>query len=247
MSDQSTLRPLFWLHIKKNAGGTIRRLLGPHYVQTERMRRPVNFIQSDPAAWNDILNNFRIPLGEYQFRRCLFARRYLYSDSWDGRIRFAFARNPVDRAVSAFFYLREPRGENLSFVQYLLLQGHPVPADDGTLFDRFLGLVAETRNSDTFYRPVDLHFAAHTAAMWDDVADDNGQVLLNHIFRVDDLHRGLACVFELSGRARPRMDPSLRVNSRPQHMSYQPSRSQLSRIEALYPRDFDLYEGASPA
>lgn len=145
MSDNTMPRPLFWLHVKKSAGGTVRRLLGPHYLQAERLRKPVNFIQSDPAAWNDILNNFRIPLGEYQFRRCLFARRYLYPDSWEARLRFAFARHPVERAVSAFFYLRVPRGGQNSFVHHARKLRRPVPEKDGGLFDLFLDLVEEAR------------------------------------------------------------------------------------------------------
>lgn len=47
MTDASPPRPLFWLHVKKNAGGTVRRLLGEHYVQAPRAAKPVNFIQSE--------------------------------------------------------------------------------------------------------------------------------------------------------------------------------------------------------
>lgn len=244
MSDNTMPRPLFWLHVKKSAGGTVRRLLGPHYLQAERLRKPVNFIQSDPAAWNDILNNFRIPLGEYQFRRCLFARRYLYPDSWEARLRFAFARHPVERAVSAFFYLRVPRGGQNSFVHHARKLRLPVPEEDGGLFDLFLDLVEEARASDTIYAPVDLHFTTHTAAMWDDVTDEAGKLLLSHVYRVESLHPALCELFELAGIGDGPPEVAPRVNARKPELSYQPTRAQKARIEALYSRDFDLYETA---
>ena len=47
----------FWLHIKKSAGISTRKLLQPYYKEVDRVKRPKNFIQSSPAEYNDILNN----------------------------------------------------------------------------------------------------------------------------------------------------------------------------------------------
>ena len=70
-------RKLFWLHVKKSAGMSTRALLSPDYVEVERVKKPKNFIQAKPEEYNDILNNFRVVLGEYQFKRCLLAKKYL--------------------------------------------------------------------------------------------------------------------------------------------------------------------------
>ena len=76
-------KQLFWLHVKKSAGITTRALLRPHYVEVDRTKKPKNFIQAAPEEYNDILNNYRVVLGKYQFKRCLFAKKFLYPEKWD--------------------------------------------------------------------------------------------------------------------------------------------------------------------
>lgn len=98
-------RQLFWLHVKKSAGITTRSLLQPYYVEVDRIKKPKTFIQASPEEYNDILNNYRVVLGDYQFKRCLFAKKYLYPNNWGGMFSFAFSRNPTDRCVSMFYYL----------------------------------------------------------------------------------------------------------------------------------------------
>lgn len=73
----------FWLHIKKSAGITTRAFLKPYYEEVDRVNKPPSFIQSDPKQYNDILNNYRVLLGEYQFKRALFAKTYLYPNNWE--------------------------------------------------------------------------------------------------------------------------------------------------------------------
>lgn len=103
----------------------------------------MNFIQAQPEQYNAILNNFRIPLGEYQFRRSLFAKTYLYPQVWDSIVRFAFVREPISRCISAFLYLRNQVGRERSFIQEM-------DADALTIaqqFDLFLELIAQSQNS----------------------------------------------------------------------------------------------------
>lgn len=237
--------PFFWLHVKKCGGGSIRRALAPHYVLAERVRKPVNFIQSPPVQWNDILNNFRVPLGAYQFRRCAFARRFLWPESWDGMLRFGFCRHPVDRAVSAFHYLARPRGGERSFVQHLAETGPPPPDDPAALFDAFLDLVAQARASDSIYRPVNLHFTTHTAPVWDDVTDDQGRLLLSHLYRLEDLGPALAEVRAQLGLPAPESPALPLQNARDSAEAYCPTPVQRTRIETLWPRDAALYEDAA--
>lgn len=244
MTEHSNVPPFFWLHIKKCGGGTVRHVLAPHYKLVERVHRPVNFIQSDRNEWNDILNNFRVPLGEYQFRRCLFARRFLYNDDWDSMLSFAFCRNPVERAVSAFHYLAAPRGGERSFVQHLIEIGQVPPKKTAILFNVFLDLVEEARFSTSIYSPVNLHFTTHTAAVWDDVTDEEGRLLLSHLYRLEDLEPAIENVLDICG-LKP-MGPSSvpRLKARDTREAYCPDSSQKKRIEMLWPHDFDLYESA---
>ena len=61
------MKQFFWLHIKKSAGQSVRKALKPYYVEVDRVLKPRNFIQANYNEYNDILNNYRINLGNYQF------------------------------------------------------------------------------------------------------------------------------------------------------------------------------------
>ena len=235
-------KPFFWLHIKKVAGGTIRKRLSPWYVQAERVHKPVNFIQSDPSAYNDILNNFRVPLGAYQFRRADFARTFLYPETWEGMVRFAFLREPISRCVSAFHYLQKPRGGERSFVQHLIETGQPIPETMEGLFDVFLDLVESARRSASIYEPVNLHFTTHTAPVFPDVTDKKGNLLLSQLFRLEDLDAALEHVASLCGLPRPDMSLAESKNVGDADVAYVPTASQAEKVNWLYADDLLLYE-----
>ena len=240
MSDKK----LFWLHIKKSAGSTIRSLLGPHYVAVDR-RQPKTFIQASPDEFNDILNNFHVVLGEYQFRRCLFARKYLYPSHWDRLFSFAFSRQPVDRCVSMFFYLywkeislfkRLLRAVRAPFTQRRL------PYNMRYAFDAFLDCVQQARHGDSIYRPLGQKFTTHTAPMWDDITDLEGNVLVKAVFRLEDLAAGINCAFEFCGIPQRVDGQELRLNKNQRRTDYVPTKDQVQKIERLYQRDFEIYE-----
>lgn len=226
MARYSDLSPkkFFWLHIKKSAGQSTRRLLQPHYLEVDRSQKPYCFFMGQKHEYNDILNNYRIPLGEYQFKRALFARDWLYKEEWDEMVSFAFCREPVSRCISAFFYLNSDLG-NLDYA-----------------FDKFLDAIAACRASPSSSAPMGLHFSTHTASMWDDVTDNNGTILLHHIFRLEDLIQGINYVFFKCGLTERVAPLPEHINSNKRKLPFQPGRHHLSKIETLYGKDFDLYE-----
>ncbi|NNC23541.1 sulfotransferase family 2 domain-containing protein [Salinisphaera sp. USBA-960] len=151
--------PFFWLHIKKSAGSRIRTLLQPHYVEVDRAQKPITFIQANPEQYNDILNNYRVVLGDHQFKRCLFAKKYLYPHNWDNIYSFAFSREPVDRCVSMFHYLywRKPHVAEIPRALNKLMRGRTRKLElnasfafDGTgIRDSILNLTSGAGNSGT--------------------------------------------------------------------------------------------------
>ena len=98
------MKKLFWLYIKKSGGQSTRKALKPHYIEVDRSK-PQSFIQAKEYEYNDILNNYRTPLGDYQFKRSLFAKNFLFKEEWDSIFSFAFSREPIDRCLSMFYYL----------------------------------------------------------------------------------------------------------------------------------------------
>ena len=210
-------RQLFWLHVKKSAGITTRSLLQPYYVEVDREKKPKNFIQATPEEYNDILNNFRIVLGDYQFKRCLFAKKYLYPNKWDDMFSFAFSRHPIDRCVSMFYYLfwkDAGRIGNIARPLKKLVKHKKLILNSSYAFDLFLDCAHEARQSDSIYLPLGNHFTTHTAPMWDDITDFSGNVLLTKVCRLENLIEGVNMAFEECGICLLYTSPSPRDRTR---------------------------------
>lgn len=239
---------IFWLHVKKSAGISTRRALAPLYREVDRAHRPTNFIQADQDEYNDILNNYRVPLGDYQFRRCQFAKRYLFVENWDRLEKFAFSREPVDRCVSQFFYLYHRPGTRASLRRMLSAasRGRFEAAFRATdlhyQFDAFLEMVASALASGSNYSPFGLHFQTHIAPMWGDVSDEDGGLMLDHVFRLEIFQEAVNMVRTDFGLAplTPKDMPALNKSTK---RAFTPSARQRSEIERLFAKDFELYEG----
>ncbi|MEL6688973.1 MAG: sulfotransferase family 2 domain-containing protein [Pseudomonadota bacterium] len=225
---------LFWLHVKKSAGQSTHNVLAPLYREVDRSAQLANFIQSPVEDYNDLLNTYLMPLGPYQMRRTLFAKKFLYPNDFERYFKFAFVREPVDRCLSQFFYLLDkepglrPRLRGVSY-----------------RFDLFLDTVAAARASPSFRRPHSLHFQTHTAAMWDDVVDDDGHVLLDAIYRLEDFGPAIASVRERFGLSTDAPQRARRNTT--DRKVFEPTKAQMAKIEALFPKDFDLYESYASA
>ena len=243
-----TQRKFFWLHVKKSAGISTRSLLQPYYTEVDRTHRPKTFIQATPEEYNDILNNFRVVLGEHQFKRCLFAKTYLYPDTWDDMYSFAFSREPTDRCISMFYYLF---WEDYGFLKNMLRSLKRsiraktlINYNTSYAFDLFLDYAQQARVSDSIYRPLDNHFTTHTAPMWDDITDNDGNVLLEQVFRLESLIEGINRVFEQCGIPKRLDGKDKQLNRNRSRRAFVPSRQQQKKIEEIYARDFEIYESA---
>lgn len=237
----------FWLHIKKSAGIATRSLLQPYYVEVDRDKKPKNFIQASPKEYNDILNNYRVVLGEYQFRRCLFAKKYLYPDQWDDMFSFAFSREPIDRCISMFYYLYwKDSGfiKNLKRAFKRSLHTRRLLYNTSYAFDTFLDYAHEARASDSIYFPLENHFTTHTAPMWEDITDLNGNILLKKVFRLENLTDGINQAFEECGIEKRLEKRETKLNRNYNRKLYQPTKDQIIKIENIYHHDFEIYEKA---
>jgi hypothetical protein len=240
-------KQLFWLHIKKSAGITARALLKPYYVEVERVKKPKTFIQATPEEYNDILNNFRVVLGKYQFKRCLFAKKYLYPNHWDNIYSFAFSREPVDRCISMFYYLFwKDAGYIRNILRSLIrsVNARKLLFNTSYAFDVFLDYAHEARRSNSIYQPLGIHFTTHTAPMWDDITDLDGNILLKEVFRLEKLIDGINKAFYECGIDK-RLDKSdKKLNKNRGRKKYTPTQYQIKKIKQIYYNDFEIYEDA---
>lgn len=239
---------MFWLHVKKSAGISTRRLLQPYYTEIDRTKKPKTFVQAPPEEYNDILNNFRVVLGEYQFKRCLFAKKYLYPENWDDIFSFAFSREPTDRCISMFYYLfwkdLGPIKNAARSAKKTLKARKIVSYRTSYAFDEFLDYVQQARLSDSIYKPLGNHFTTHTAPMWDDITDTNGKVLLKQVYRLESLIEGINLAFEQCEFSKRLDTNDTKLNKNRKRKIYTPNKHQGKKIEEIYGNDFEVYENA---
>ena len=215
-------REFIWLHLTKCGGNSMKSALSPHYVQTNR-RDPLPFIALPKSHWNDTLNNYRIHLGAYDFKRMLFAQKFLYStEEFEQRFKFVVVRNPYDRLVSAWKYLmvgaraRTPRG--------LLMKWS---------FERFLSEIP------SFWQSKGLRdLATHTAPIWDDITDEEGNLLVDFIGKLERIEEDFAIIRDELG-LHDKKFPRRNVN-REEH-SYRKHYNTKTRnlVERLYADDIE--------
>lgn len=249
-------KQLFWLHIKKSAGITTRSLLQPYYTEVDRLNKPRTFIQAQPEEYNDVLNNYRVPLGDYQFKRCLFAREYLYPGRWEDMFSFAFARDPTDRCVSMFYYLFWEETSCLrNMARYLRRCVNREKAIFSTsyAFDVFLDSISEAQSSESVYQPINnvvmKHvetsvFTTHVATVWDDITDLSGNIIIKQMYRLDNLNEAINAVFEECGIDKRVENKNTQLNKNTRRKLYVPNKHQMAKIEKVYGKDFEVYENA---
>jgi hypothetical protein len=243
-----TYSQFFWLHIKKSAGLTTRYFLKPYYVEVDRANQPPTFIQANPSQYNDILNNYRTVLGEYQFKRCQFAKKYLYPDSWDSLYSFAFSREPIDRCLSMFYALYWPKGGLIDYFRNrgrLVLQTKKLRFNISYAFDVFLNLIDLSQKSGSIYEPLGIRFSTHTAPMAGDITDESGNMMLKEVFRLEYLTEGINQAFRNCGLEKRIEDQTRFINANQNRGDYYPTKKQIQKIQLLFRDDFDIYENGT--
>ena len=215
--------PFLWLHIKKSGGQSIRRAIGSAYVETARKNaRP--YIALPEAEWNDNLNNFRIPLGPFDYRRMLFARDYLYPRDFHSRFKFTVVRNPYARAVSAWRYLTR-RGIMQCFWPRYRYRYR---------FTDFLAMLPDAWESKR-NRPL----ATHTAPVWPDIIDERGTPLVDFTACLETIENDFQIIAQRLSLPEYRAFP--RINHNLQSSQYQKAYNRRSRqlVEELYSQDIE--------
>lgn len=196
--EASPTPPFFWLHLKKCAGQSFRKSFSPPYVETDRSRKPPPFDQLPREEWNDAINAYQCDLGEYDYKRMLYVRDVLYSkEEFDAMYKFAIVRNPYDRILSAWKFLYRKRHWHPSRYSYA----------------RFLRSLPRIWKSKW-----DRHVATHTAPIWPDVTDNEGNLLVDDLFRLEAMEEAIPIinarlgthVAELSHKNKKGVGPSYR-------------------------------------
>lgn len=101
-----------------------------------------------------------------------FAKKFLYTESeFAETYRFAVVRNPYIRAVSCWIYLTKNWG--ISKPRNMLAKRS---------FNYFLQMLPEL-----WEERWDRHVSTHTAPIWADITDEDGQILLSDVYKLETL------------------------------------------------------------
>jgi hypothetical protein len=236
------LTPIFYLHVKKSAGTSIKKMLEPLYVPEKTpINRPRDLSQLDECEYNAWINNYRVNLGSLQLKRCLFAKTILWPDTYEQRFSFTFLRNPYSRAISMFRYLNN-NASRLLLLRLLNSKKRGLVNFNYRIrwnaFDRFLTLIDFNRAHYQNNEYIDRHFALHTCGVFDDISDHDGKILLKKIWRIEEVHVAVNQIRAMNNLPEVRNIFQNKTNAE----KFSLSQSQKQKIEKLFEADFEIYE-----
>lgn len=201
----------------------MKEILRPNYPASE-WKYGTPFVALDKSQWNNNLNNHLVSLGEYEYKRMLFAKKFLYSEQeFDEMYKFAIVRNPYFRAVSCWKYLTK----HWTFTKPKLMMAR-------RSFPYFLDMLPEVWETR-----FDRHVSTHTAPMWQDITDEHGTMLLDDVFKLEDIHNGITTICENLG-IEPHEMKKKNSSNIGNYDAYLTQRN-LSKIENLYGEDIEHF------
>ncbi|ORT50697.1 hypothetical protein ST37_08230 [Vibrio sp. qd031] len=212
-----------WLHIRKAGGTSLKEILGPSYAVSE-WKYGTPFVALDKSQWNNNLNNHLVSLGEYEYKRMLFAQKFLYTEQEFAEMyKFAIVRNPYFRAVSCWKYLTK---------HWTLTKPRLMMAKRS--FPYFLDMLPEFWETR-----FDRHVSTHTAPMWQDITDEHGTVLLDDVFKLENIHNDIVTICDKLGVEQHALKKknSSNINNYDEYLTPK----NIARIEGLYHEDIEHF------
>ena len=101
---------------------------------------------------------------------------------------FAFIREPVSRSLSMFRFLQP----------YIIKYAHSLGLQQCSvsgLFDLFLEMLLLQKESVDNSKPFGLLFSTHVNPAWNDVVDNDDNIMLTSLFCLDHFQQGLKKVY----------------------------------------------------
>lgn len=214
-------RARFWGGLRLDQRVRLKTVIGPSPITPGMRRRSALFIHIPKTAGTSVTQALFSEWPHASAPYFLFERRD--KAAFDSYFRFAFVRNPWDRLVSAYYYLRR---SDLSPPDLAWVRAHM--GEIGT-FDHF---VRHWLNEDRMW--------AHEvfAPQHFFVVDSAGQVRVDFIGRFENLHSDFRTICERLGVAvdLPRLNESVHP-----HFSACYDNETREIVAKLYARDIQLF------
>ena len=198
-----------FIHIAKNGGSSVNGILAQYAVGGRRTK------------WSDMKGMLPYPKdptkqGFPPHANARWARRNLGAKLYDQAFSFALVRNPYDRAVSRFEYVRQnanhhnnARFQNMTFEEFV---------DDEKMRNR---LISRTQFSE--------------------VSDRNGRVIVSQIYRFEAIGEAIQDICERLGVPKPEVVPHQNSSRRQSYQTYFTPAIR-AKFEDIYAKDIEFFE-----
>ncbi len=206
----STSHNFIFVHIAKNGGGSVRTLLSPYHAGAAGSRTWLTDMMADLP--------FRQDPKDVLFRphpNARWARRKFGAAFFDSTFSFAFVRNPWDRAVSRYEFVRQhaKHGQHRRF--------------QAMSFDRFV--------TDEWVRNLLV-----SRSQLSEVSDRSGKILVTKIYRFEAMEAAVTDICERIGIARPQTLPRENKSIRKSYREYFSDRTK-ARFDHIYRQDIERF------
>lgn len=198
-----------FIHIAKNGGSSINEMLTQYCVGGGRTK------------FGDVLSAFPYPkaperLGYPPHANARWARRNLGPRFYDGAFSFAIVRNPYDRAVSRFEYVRQ-NAEHHNNRKFQSLT--------------FEGFVSDERMRNLVI----------SRTQYSEVSNRAGEVIVNEIYRFEQIDAAISDICARLSLPQPAQTPHQNSSQRGRYQSYFTPDIR-AKFERIYRKDIDFFE-----
>jgi hypothetical protein len=153
------------------------------------------------------------------FHLCQDFKQYLkqYLDrNWDDYVKFIIARNPWDRAISSWKFIIKRKRFNLSFME-------------------FLNEIEQKRKENI----CNDFFGWHTCNLFDNIVDNNGDIIVDHILKFENLQNDFDNLLDKFGKSHIQLS-FLNKTSHLNYTEYYDSET-IDKVYDIYKKDVDFF------
>ncbi len=110
-------------------------------------------------------------------------------------------------------------------------------------FDYFIEKIKESFETKNIYRPISLHFNTHVNTAYRDITDENGNIIVNRVYRLSDLYKAIRQIKSELGYAIGETE-KVHLNKTKSKNKYVPTSRQKKKIKQIYQKDIEIYSNA---
>jgi hypothetical protein len=224
-------RRYIFVHIHKTAGESVTEALSQHLTRADLTVGTT--LRGKMANW---IYPKVTPIKKHSPAQAV--RDYLPAEIWDGYFKFAFVREPVDRARSLYGYYAEMvRRRDQRSLRNVLFALPGSQSRDPARWPAVRAFLETSSFSEFIRHPAFSPRHPGTRPQWESVCDPDGAPLLDFVGRFESLETDFRRVVERIGLDQVSL-PRRNASRAPGDVA---SPADRALLEAMYRRDFEMF------